>query len=389
MEFCMHYDKLCKTHGDVDTLTKELDKVIQDATSQGYMVHVPGKGSFFVEWHILPDLKCLKILLGMGSCGSKRRPCPFCDVPDTHLGDMANSGTWPARNWEGTRVFPLPMHRFHLCTMHCHHRVCEKILMEILTYVVQQRPPQPHANTRAETKQRHQVAMQQHEAYTQSVMDVLNKDMQINGGHCRLEWDDKKQKWSKIPLNGGEIKRLFRDKGVQFVARAWLGYGLHGWATSCHWQMRTTLHCSTTLHYSTALHCSTVLHCSTARHGTAALHRTALQHCTAELQHCTALHCTAVLNCTAILRCTVALHCTSLFCTALQDCTAACCSALRCATLHCAVLHCNAMYCTALHCTALHCTALHCIAQHCTALHYAALHYTALHCTALHCTAPR
>ena len=113
------------------------------AVSEGRVVSVQGHGFFFVEFSIISDLACLKACMGIGSGkGSKKHPCPWCMADYQQLGDFDTK--WDARpetldNSILGKV-GIPKERLKACSMHCHHRVTERLLRHIMQHVDNKEP---------------------------------------------------------------------------------------------------------------------------------------------------------------------------------------------------------------------------------------------------------
>jgi hypothetical protein len=97
------------------------------------MVEVEGR-YFFVEWHTISDLMGLKHSIGLEGEGSQTCPCPICPAK---YGDFTarvnNPNLQPLPNrLDMDPIFPIPMSRQHGCCMHAHHRIVERILLELV-----------------------------------------------------------------------------------------------------------------------------------------------------------------------------------------------------------------------------------------------------------------
>ncbi len=101
---------------------------------QGWVFKQDNYGHFFVQWHVTADLMGLKTAIGVEGEGSMSHPCPWCMATPSEYKAIGNDDiqrTWAARDLSGC-VWPIPMERMHACSMHCNHRVVERILYQVM-----------------------------------------------------------------------------------------------------------------------------------------------------------------------------------------------------------------------------------------------------------------
>lgn len=107
---------------------------------QGWVVKGRGgRGFFWVEWHTMCDLAALKTAMGVEGEGSKKYPCILCKGTYEEMQNLEHAPFDERVLHEKDRVFPIPAWRMHACSMHCHHRITERILqkfMEVLFYAL-------------------------------------------------------------------------------------------------------------------------------------------------------------------------------------------------------------------------------------------------------------
>ena len=90
------------------------------------------RGYFWVEWHTICDLAALKTAIGIEGAGSKKYPCILCKGTYDEMQNLDHSPFEERHQNEDDRIFPIPSWRMHACSMHCHHRVTERILQKFM-----------------------------------------------------------------------------------------------------------------------------------------------------------------------------------------------------------------------------------------------------------------
>lgn len=116
-----------------DHAKSDVDTWYAAAAAQGHVVHLRERGYFFVEWHVITDMACLRSAVGVEGQGSKNQPCSLCTklwAQFELLGPNAQM-----RDTSSTAVFPLPQHRYHACAMHCKHRITERFLYNLMNWL--------------------------------------------------------------------------------------------------------------------------------------------------------------------------------------------------------------------------------------------------------------
>lgn len=198
-------------------LLDNLHAWLQDAEQRGW-VHKGNGQYFFIEWHLVPDLACLKATLDIDSGdGSFSYPCPICMCPHDQLG---SEDEFDDRDLSKGIFGFLPKHRIHACAMHCHHRICERLLLAILLHVDGKMPKDPSTRLPKASGKQYAAALE----LRNNVLSVLNgkgaitltrgnasfecQGMSINGGYCRFDYDSRTQRLKIIPMNGAECDRF-------------------------------------------------------------------------------------------------------------------------------------------------------------------------------------
>jgi len=120
---------------------------------KGQPLEVPGVGNFSVEWHMAADMKTIKCMYGLSHGANTKLCCIYCNqertktIVTTHAGAVAALQK-RGLSWEGglfsnqhhgkpvidgvaaarwKPIFPIPMDRVHICTLHAQNRIVEKI----------------------------------------------------------------------------------------------------------------------------------------------------------------------------------------------------------------------------------------------------------------------
>lgn len=123
------------------------------AQGKGQMLHVPGVGSFAVEWHLACDMKTIKCLYGLKMGANSLQSCIYCNQERvkgkvvTHEEVEKSMSSKQKHSWTdglfssdidaepvsgaamGDRwkpIFDIPLNRVHLCTLHALNRIVEK-----------------------------------------------------------------------------------------------------------------------------------------------------------------------------------------------------------------------------------------------------------------------
>jgi hypothetical protein len=106
----------------------------EQAARDGHVLHVAGSGYFFVQWHVIMDMACLRSALKVEGEGSMVRPCSNCDKPYKEFELLGPPG---APRCMLDAAFPIPRERYHACAMHCKHRVTERFLYNLMKWMDQ------------------------------------------------------------------------------------------------------------------------------------------------------------------------------------------------------------------------------------------------------------
>lgn len=214
----------------VDTLTGKIVDFMKDAADKGWMEHVEGRGYFFVEWHAIMDMACMREERGVTGAGSKSMPCGLCKKLWTNF-EHLHLGPGELRQ-HANAVFPLPVSRIHACAMHCKHRVTERFLWRMMLWLDEQA-----ALHKDNPRWQNELQLRR-----DNLMQVLNtkpgekvcvtassprpgvdrkkvyvfKGIDLNGGKCRWQYDQSSKMLCMISMNGDEAQRFIDQMQLLF-----------------------------------------------------------------------------------------------------------------------------------------------------------------------------
>ena len=89
-----------------------------------------------MEWHTICDLAALKNAIGVEGSGSKKHPCVLCLGTYDEMQNLHHAPFEPRSQNDNDRIFPIPTWCMHACSMHCHHRITERILQTFMEVFV-------------------------------------------------------------------------------------------------------------------------------------------------------------------------------------------------------------------------------------------------------------
>lgn len=75
---------------DVNRKTAAIERRYQEMWALDQVVYRAGYGYFFVEWHCIMDMACLKAVQAVQGDGSMKQPCALCmcTQDELHSGNM-------------------------------------------------------------------------------------------------------------------------------------------------------------------------------------------------------------------------------------------------------------------------------------------------------------
>jgi hypothetical protein len=162
--------------------TEELEALYEKLFQEGKVEWVNNHGYFFVGMCLCSDLKMLKLMTGIGNGASVKQSCPFCDCEKDHMGNADHISTPRTADNLQPILKNISVDHVLLCGLHCLNRLAEKLLQMCLVLIWNS------------DKQNDGTA----------VLNILNNELNINGGYCKIEQKKKEgeNRPGKIPLGG-------------------------------------------------------------------------------------------------------------------------------------------------------------------------------------------
>jgi hypothetical protein len=229
--------------GELSSLKTDIMTMFKDGHSKGWVLHVSGPaqhslltvhlpmtnmllhaqvpeleteknlGYFFVDFHVISDYKGHRAFTGTETKSSY--PCSHCNLKVPVRGDTGVTvdfeRDWPERIIKP--VFDISLRKYHACGMHCHHRITERLLYEVMLTVW--RDPVTNASV---TEKR--INSEVRNEYQKRLLEILNIDLNVHGGLCNFTWNSMKKKLNKIGLNGTECTLILK-RAADFAALAY------------------------------------------------------------------------------------------------------------------------------------------------------------------------
>jgi len=201
------------------------------AQEEGKLLNVPSIGSFPVEWHLATDMKTIKCVYSLDQGANAKFSCIYCNQERTKLviGTTQDANALMNQRSKHSKkegvfsksvsakplssvatlnrwrpIFPIPLDRVHICTLHGLNKIVEKIVHLHFIYIWTIRD---EALKKATTKEMERI-ISESGAHGGNV--IIFKDEQLSGKSNNVP--------NKPSFSGAHALKLFKEDPESTIA---------------------------------------------------------------------------------------------------------------------------------------------------------------------------